>query len=50
MKLEKILPKNSKRREIALKIYNKYFKKYKLDVDKQLLQCYLNSIDVSTPH
>ena len=28
MKLEKILPKNSKRREIALKIYNKYFKKY----------------------
>ena len=28
MKLEKILPKNSKRREIALKIYNKYLKKY----------------------
>lgn len=28
MKLEKILPKNSKRREIAVKIYNKYFKKY----------------------
>ena len=24
MKLEKILPKNSKRSEIALKIYNKY--------------------------
>ena len=28
MKLEKILPKNSKRREIALKIYNKYLKKF----------------------
>ena len=27
-----------------------FFKKYKLDVDKQLRQCYLNSIDVSTLH
>jgi hypothetical protein len=29
-------------------IFFDFFKKYKLDVDKQLRQCYLNSIDVST--
>ena len=31
-------------------LVSELIKKYKLDVDKQLRQCYLNSIDVSTLH